>query len=165
MDDYSGWWLDEYDLPRFLASVNRNGGRAHEEDPLATAEGDCWTWTGAQIKGYGSFSMGKKTFLAHRVAYLDGGRKNRIPEGYVVDHLCRNTLCVNPRHLEPITFDENVARGLRGTAARPNCPSGHPFDEENTKYVKRNDRTIRVCRTCLKASRQRSRLKRLKAAA
>jgi hypothetical protein len=46
---------------------------------------------------------------AHRFAYelLVGP----IPEGLVIDHLCRNRRCVNPAHLEPVTAEENWRRG------------------------------------------------------
>lgn len=35
-----------------------------------------------------------------------------IPEGLTIDHLCRNTMCVNPDHLEPVTHRENLMRGV-----------------------------------------------------
>lgn len=75
----------------------------------------CWEWTGAQVgranEKYGHTRMG----MAHRVAYelLVGP----IPKGLVLDHLCRNRLCVNPAHLEPVTQRTNILRG-NGACAR-----------------------------------------------
>lgn len=47
---------------------------------------------------------------AHRYSYtVLHGRK--IPEGKIIDHLCRNRACVNPDHMEPVTNRENVIRG------------------------------------------------------
>lgn len=81
----------------------------------------CWEWTGGKIKnGYGHFRFGYKSDgkndirLAHRVSYeLHVGL---IPDGLVLDHLCRNTSCVNPRHLQPVTQRENIARGISPSA-------------------------------------------------
>jgi hypothetical protein len=118
------------------------------------ASGDCWTWTGGrQSAGYGHYSLGRRGLktLAHRFAYelLVGP----IPEGRQIDHLCRNHLCVNPDHMEPVTQRTNILRGTSPAAAHARvqtCPSGHPYDEANTCH-RSNGR--RSCRTC---SRQRN---------
>lgn len=65
-----------------------------------------------------------------------------IPPKLQLDHLCRNTSCVNPDHLEPVTNGENIWRAVNDT--RPTCPSGHPYTEENTWH----DGHARRCRTC-----------------
>lgn len=159
MNDHSGWWLDEYDAPRFWQYVAR-GNSDHHADPLATAEGDCWVWTGAKDRaGYGKFRMGPKNLRAHRVAYLDGSRDSHIPEGWEIDHLCRNPACVRPSHLEPVEHAVNVARGLRGVDAVTHCPNGHEYSAENTTYGTRNGRRLRRCSICLKASKRRTYLR------
>lgn len=96
----------------------------------------CWEWGGRICNGYG-YSAGKR---AHRLVYelLVG----LIPEGLVLDHLCRNKRCVNPAHLEPVTQRENMARWA---ATITECAKGHPFDEVNT-YRKPNGG--RGCRAC-----------------
>ncbi|HEY7824270.1 MAG TPA: HNH endonuclease signature motif containing protein [Acidimicrobiia bacterium] len=79
------------------------------------ASGDCWEWIGATAgNGYGKINVkGRDHYpeFAHRVGWelLVGP----IPDGLVIDHLCRNTLCVNPDHLEPVTHKVNVRRGYR----------------------------------------------------
>ena len=45
---------------------------------------------------------------AHRLAYVKA--KGAIPEGLTIDHLCRVRNCVNPEHLEAVTFLENIRR-------------------------------------------------------
>lgn len=75
----------------------------------------CWLWQGAQTGSgsYGIFSFGpahnRTMVVAHRMAYtLEVGE---IPEGLVLDHLCRTKACVNPDHLEPVTQSVNNLRG------------------------------------------------------
>lgn len=69
----------------------------------------CWEFQGRQYpSGYGAARhKGKKTYV-HRLAYrLWVGS---IPEGWTVDHLCANRLCMNPCHLEAVTHSENARR-------------------------------------------------------
>lgn len=88
---------------------------------------DCWEWTGTrQLNGYGNFGSGAtRSRLVHRIAYelLVGP----IPAGLVLDHTCHTRMpecqdnadcphrrCVNPAHLEPVTYRENIRRGNQG---------------------------------------------------
>lgn len=75
----------------------------------------CWHWGGTvDPSGYGVISVGAAAdglLPAHVVAYeLTSGP---IPEGLVLDHLCRNPRCVRPDHLEPVTSAENARRGAK----------------------------------------------------
>jgi predicted nucleic acid-binding Zn ribbon protein len=75
----------------------------------------CWIWQKyRQKKGYGTgrfTALGIKTNWAH-VAYWIVANGSR-PEGrhIVIDHLCRNHSCVNPKHLEAVEQAVNVHRG------------------------------------------------------
>ena len=72
----------------------------------------CWNWQGSKTKlGYGRISLNGKPVMAHRFFYEM--HKGKIPEGYTLDHLCRNSSCVNPDHLEPVLHAENCRRGVR----------------------------------------------------
>ena len=106
--------------------------------------GDCWVWTGTRdVQGYGKFWGGQEKVLAHRVAYelLVGP----IPADLVVDHLCFNPPCVNPRHLRVVTRLDNSLR--QRSALKTHCINGHAYDEANT-YFRVNGR--RDCRPCIR---------------
>ena len=94
--------------------------RAHISDPeelLAVRRREtgagCWEWTGpGNGHGYGrwSFSVNGrlKSVMVHRLAWELW--RGPIPDGHHIDHLCRNRLCFNPSHLEPVTPAENNRR-------------------------------------------------------
>lgn len=109
---------------------------------------ECWEWKGTVNHGYGRIYVNNPPWSspAHRVSYelLVGP----IPEGLHIDHLCRNTLCVNPDHLEPVTPAENTRRG---SAARRTdfCKYGHSFEDALI-----NPKGHRSCRTCVNERRR-----------
>ena len=130
--------------------------------PKVDASGDCWEWTATRTKlGYGMFALyinpadtQTTGVCAHRFAYES--LVGPIPEGLVLDHLCRNPGCVNPDHLQPVTQAENHRRGIRWTPQKLNrttCKHGHTFEGDN---VGRHKDGARYCRTC---SRVRTRLR------
>ena len=77
---------------------------------ILVTESGCWEWQGEKNRnGYGRVWIGGKRLMVHRVVFelLVGP----IPEGLVLDHLCRNRPCCNPEHQDPVTVRENTLRG------------------------------------------------------
>lgn len=105
----------------------------------------CHLWLGKRDArdGRALIFRGRKPFAAYIAAYQD--LYGDVPEGKVLDHLCRRPHCVAPHHLEPVTKDENEKRkSWRYRARRARCPRGH--DLKLTVIV--TPEGGRVCRTC-----------------
>lgn len=69
----------------------------------------CWVWNGSlNRRGYGQISVAGRNCKTHRLAYehLAGP----IAPGLTIDHLCSVKECLNPEHLEVVTFEENTRR-------------------------------------------------------
>ncbi len=115
---------------------------------VSKAAGDgCWEWTAAKYSnGYGAFQyFHGHVSVAHRWAYADAF--GPIPDTLVVDHLCRNVACVRPSHLEAVTQQENVNRGVGvGRPRGDRCRSGHPLSSANTEVRRGGGRRCVTCR-------------------
>jgi hypothetical protein len=113
----------------------------------------CWVWLGSKTGGYGQISVDYRPWRLHRFVYET--LKSSIPDGKILDHLCRVRTCWNPNHLELVTNKENVLRGIGVTAinaAKTHCHMGHLLAGGN--LIENANR--RNCRTC-KNERQRER--------
>lgn len=104
-----GWTAGE---PRSYVNGHNGVQNAALGPKYRVAANGCWEWLGNRDRlGYGrtwSRSVGHSV-LAHRHFWLE--RHGSVPD--TLDHLCRNPSCVNPDHLEPVTRQENVRRGVR----------------------------------------------------
>jgi hypothetical protein len=91
-----------------------NGGRGSKWNPFKTqrvtceavdlagnpVEGDCVECVSLapNWKDYTQITIGGKNYWLHRLSWkLHYGP---IPDGYQIDHICRNRKCINPKHLQ-----------------------------------------------------------------
>lgn len=122
---------------------------AHEDQGLETP---CWIWQGRpEANGYAKrcfWPTIRRNAWVHRAAYE--AFIGPIPAGLHIDHLCRQRLCCNPRHLEPVTQAENNRRCTR-LLIRDVCKRGHPRTGANLMMPSRN------CRECYNALKRQRR--------
>jgi len=107
----------------------------------------CWLWLGAMDHGYGSASVGRKAMRAHRAFYV--AHRGPVPEGLVLDHLCKQKSCVNPDHLEAVTQRLNVQRHY---SASDFCKKGHRYPDDGSHILSNG---WRRCPECKAASQKR----------
>lgn len=122
-------------IERFFEKVDVNPGLG------------CWVWVSRTVgtkSTYGQFSYQSKYVYAHRFIweYVNGP----IPKGLQLDHLCRNSLCVNPSHLEPVTPLENARRTRKTT-----CRRGHDLTQPENQFFDSAGRR-RGCIPCRRAN-------------
>jgi hypothetical protein len=109
------------------------------------SEAGCWEWRGARTAGgYGAIWLEGKIRYAHRVVYeLANGA---IPDGFQIDHLCKNRGCVNPAHIEAVTQLVNNMRSdsiCAKNARKEFCVHGHSLADASVNVLGH-----RKCRTC-----------------
>ena len=114
----------------------------------------CWEWTGPRNSngyGWGQKGPGQPKRVMHRIMW-EAHHNAPVPDGLQLDHLCRNRICCNPQHLEPVSNAENTNRQDHANRRKTHCPQGHEYNDENTMLTKRGRRVCRVCERARKVS-------------
>ena len=111
---------------------------------LIVKSAGCWAWLGTRAHHkYGKMRFNGKEIYAHRLSwYFHHGEwpKNSI------DHVCKNTSCVNPAHLEDVPQRINVLRGDSSKNYWANvCGKGHTLNEDAAWL---DGKLKRHCREC-----------------
>ena len=106
----------------------------------------CWLWVAGEVggTGYGKFWTAGKTERAHRVSFA--AANGAVPDGLILDHLCRTRCCVNPEHLDATTHRENQHRSPLTSAGKTHCRRGHPYEGYNLSITRSGERVCKACR-------------------
>lgn len=97
-------------------------------------ENGCWVWTGTVKAGYPRIALrvpGRKTprtFGAHRLM-LEEVHDIVFPDDEAA-HLCNNSMCINPAHLEVQTKAANMADRWKRDTDKCMIPVLYPRNEE-----------------------------------
>lgn len=121
------------DLERFMTKIQ-------EQDHGYTTP--CMQWTaGTFNSGYGDFGMWlgdpPKVYSVRAHKWLYEQLIGPVPQGMELDHKCRNKLCCNPDHLEPVTHRENSSRGTQGIlkSGRTSRYRGVSWDNQMKRWI------------------------------
>lgn len=116
--------------------------------------------------GYLMKKVNGKTVYLHKEVY-ESHYKENVPDGWVVDHLCFNKVCLNPKHLQAVPSYVNAARSAKRLKGKPAtessirngqlikerwrkstcCPRGHLW--KDNAYIEPNGK--RRCKICKRA--------------
>lgn len=136
----------------------------HKNLPIRKPKNECWEWQGYFAgNGYGWFMIKGKRYLAHRFSYryFNGS----LSRDMVIDHICSNRKCINPRHLQETTILENIdleycRRGVIGRTRECSkysvptlvfdgiCVNGHKITSFNDVRAYQKEPTYYWCREC-----------------
>lgn len=117
----------------------------------------CWLWTAAiNATGYGIMAVpGRSTQLAHRIAWELF--RSPIPDGLVIDHLCRVRCCVNPDHFRLVPPAINSVENSLSVSARNAAKQRCPRCDGSFESREEGGRVVRRCMACYRASHRRNR--------
>lgn len=98
----------------------------------------CWLWTGdTNGSGYGAFSSGMFRTGAHRAMYVI--MHDEEPD--VVRHMCGNSLCVKPTHLQGGTQQQNMQDKFSHGTGNTQKLNALQVEEIRARYERTGHRT------------------------
>lgn len=129
----------------------RNFGRFVRRFPQRAQWWECWTLATSRPDRYAVHSSRVHfgELYAHRIVAT--AVWGPIPEGWEVDHMCRNRSCANPFHLRVVPLAENRPGGPRVER----CPKDHPMVEGDPNVYVNPNTGRRHCKACMAAANRR----------
>lgn len=119
-----------------------------------TSSAGCWLWTGAvNVFGYGQVTYNGDRWYAHRLAFMVW--VGPLATGRDVVHLCGQKHCIRPDHLDAISRQASVQRGITPLASRTTCKSGkHDVSDASNLRWSRDHWSCRLCTNEREAERR-----------
>ena len=77
------------------------------EGRVSVTKSGCWEWPYLDTNGYPRTVIGDKRIAVHRLSLE--ARYGAPLGSQAAHHVCANTRCVNPEHLQPVTHRDNTA--------------------------------------------------------
>lgn len=133
-----------------IAALDRELARKKLLANIVKTETGCWIFQLTPSRKYPQLDFNGARWSVHRLSYII--HKGEIPKPLTIDHLCRQTRCVNPDHLEAVT---NKVNGLRGysepakNARKTHCIRSHELSPGNLYKYKEG-------RRCAECNRERA---------
>ena len=129
------------------------------ENSIPEPNTGCWLWLlSLNREGYPRSSG--KFLRAHRASWAIAN--GPIPDGKEIHHKCRMRSCVNPSHLDALTYAEHRAADFpHGTvnqnSHKTECRRGHPLSGHNLILEPGRSKSgfARRCRACRNSRRSR----------
>ena len=92
-------------MPTVATTFEERLTTRYEVDPST----GCWLWMGTLTwGGYGQIARHGRNVTAHRAMWEH--HRGPIEGRLTIDHLCLNRRCVNPNHMDLVTYSENNYR-------------------------------------------------------
>lgn len=111
-------WSHSYYASRLYCNKScRDADRPDINSDYVVSQTGCWEWQGhIDRNGYGKGydrdrPLGMRVDWAHRISWRQ--LRGSIPAGMELDHMCENTVCINPDHLQIVTRAEHADITMR----------------------------------------------------
>ena len=122
-----------------------------KEGPLSTYDQTpCWAWIGGKdAAGYGQFWFKGKQVLAHRWVI-----RTKLRPGELALHACDNPSCVNPVHLYPSDYGQNMQDCVeRGRKPRGEAHSNAKLSWGAVEEIRASEETVSALSRAYRVSR------------